>query len=215
MSSVLATLVVSAVIFCPAQLIHSGFEDMSNGKWDGPGGGGVGGGGGTGQVVGIGKDSFVRSGARAVCLEIWDDGSPDSVAWAAIMQTIPCDTQRKIRVGAWLYFSSSVLPLGSESTAHLRIEYFEDKEGLQLIPTHIYLSPPFDPASYEPDSWHLIEACDRIPRNARSLRVSVVVTGQGMNGRKQAVWLDDLYVDLSPAPFPRGMRRPGKSESTG
>jgi len=195
-------------------MIRSGFEKDSSMTWDGPAGGGVFGGQGSGSIVLSGDTDFVHSGLRSIRLRIWDDGNSDAVAWAGIMHTLPCERRRRVRVGAWLYFSSTIYPLDTSASAHLRVEYFEDLEGNTLIPGRVHLSPPLDISTYKADTWHQLEATDRIPPQARSLRVSVVLTAHRLEGKTEAVWLDDLYVDLYPGVFPRGQRHPDKIESS-
>lgn len=196
LSSLLVLAIASIVIFSRAQLVESSFEEPLSPTWRGPEGGGSSGGQGSGSIVRLGDSDFVRSGERSIRLMVWDNGSPDAVAWAGVMQVLPCKPCRKVRVGAWLYFSDSVLPLTSETTAQLKIEYFEDTDAKQLVPTHIFLSPPFCAATYQANTWHLIQAVDRAPAHAVSLKFSVVVTGQQLHGRQQAVWLDDMFVEV-------------------
>lgn len=196
MSSVLAALIASVVLFSRAQIVQSSFEEPLSPTWKGPEGGGACGGFGEGSVVSIGKEDFVRSGRHAVKLLVGDDGNPNAMAWAGVMQTLPCAAGKKVRVGAWLYYSSALMPLLHTSQAQLKIEYFEDKEARQLLPGHIFLSTPFNPATYKPDNWHLIEAFDRAPQNACSLKFSIVVTSQKATAHKQAIWLDDMFVEI-------------------
>ena len=204
-SSVLAALLASIVLFSRAQIVQSSFEEPLSPTWKGPEGGGACGGFGEGSVVSIGKEDFVRSGKHAVKLTVGDDGTPNAMAWAGVMQTLPCGSGRKVRVGAWLYYSSALLPLLNTSQAQLKIEYFEDAEAKQLLPGHIFLSTPFNPATYKPDTWHLIEAFDRAPQNASSMKFSIVVTSPKATCRRQAVWLDDMFVDIQ-ASRPMGKR---------
>ncbi|MFH0953406.1 MAG: hypothetical protein V1873_03655 [Verrucomicrobiota bacterium] len=202
-SSLLVLVLASIVLFSRAQLVQSSFEEPLSPTWHGPEGGGAEGGNGDGLVVTLDADDFVRTGEHSIRLRVWDDGSPSALSWAGMMQILPCRAGRKVRVGAWLYCSSSVLPMRGESCAQLKIEYFEDDRAQRLIPTHLFLSPPFNPRTYKPDAWHLIEACDRAPQYARSLKFSVVITAQKLNGEKQAVWLDDMFVEMQP-PKPVG-----------
>lgn len=199
-SSLLVILLASIVLFSRAQLVQSSFEEALSSTWRGPEGGGWGGGDGAGLIVDLGKEEFVRTGQRAVRLCVWDDGSPEAAAWAGVMQVLPCSPRRKVHVGAWLYFSSKVLPLRGEACAQLKIEYFEDDQARRLIPSHIFLSPPCEPVSYKPDTWHLIQATDRAPQCAKSLKFSVVVTARKLAGRREAVWLDDMFVEMPPHP---------------
>ena len=203
--------VTLAVFFCPAQLLRFGFEECEEAPFEGPYGGGAYGGSGGGRLVAGGAGDFVRSGKQAVRLEVWDDGSKESVAWAGIMQTVMCDLRRKVQAGVWLYFSSSVLPLQPGAQAHLRVEYFEDPEGTRMIPGCVYVSPPLDPGVHASDTWHLVEVHGRIPPESKSLRVSVVVMGQGLKGQPQAIWVDDLCVEMHPIPRPGGLRKPGRA----
>ena len=206
-SPLLVVAIVSIVFFCRAQLVQSSFEEPLSPTWLGPEGGGHCGGSGSGEVVGLGASNYVHSGEHAVRLAVWDDGSPSAVSWAGVMRVLPCTPSRRVRIGAWLYFSSKVLPLRTDSLTQLKIEYFEDDNARDLIPTHLFLSPPFDPSSYQPDTWHRVEATDRAPQGARSMKVSIVMTAQNMHGRKEAVWLDDLFVELQPPKCPVGLRR--------
>jgi hypothetical protein len=175
-SSVLAALLASIVLFSRAQIVQSSFEEPLSPTWKGP-----------------------------VKLTVGDDGNPNAMAWAGVMQTLPCEAGRKVRVGAWLYYSSALLPLRNTSQAQLKIEYFEDKAAKQLLPGHIFLSTPFNPATYKPDTWHLIEAFDRAPQNASSMKFSIVVTSQKATRRRQAIWLDDMFVEIQ-ASRPMGRR---------
>ena len=195
-SSVLAALLASVVLFSRAQIVQSSFEEPLSPTWQGPEGGGACGGFGEGSVISIGKEDFVRSGKHAVKLTVGDDGTPNAMAWAGVMQTLPCAAGKKVRVGAWLYYSSAILPLSDSSQAQLKIEYFEDKEAKQLLPGHIFLSTPFNPSTYKPDTWHMIEAFDRAPRNACSMKFSIVVTSQKATCVRQAIWLDDMFVEI-------------------
>lgn len=210
-SSVLAALLASIVLFSRAQIVQSSFEEPLSPTWEGPEGGGTGGGFGEGCVVSIGKEDFVRSGRHAVKLTVGDDGNPNAMAWAGVMQTLPCGAGRKVRVGAWLYYSAALMPLNNTSQAQLKIEYFEDKEAKQLLPSHIFLSTPFNSETYKPDTWHLIEAFDRAPQNASSMKFSIVITSQKTTSQRQAIWLDDMFVDIQ-ASRPTGKRStPGKT----
>jgi hypothetical protein len=211
LSTVLAALLASIVLFSRAQIVQSSFEEPLSPTWKGPEGGGTCGGFGEGCVVSIGKENFVRSGKHAVKLTVGDNGNPDAMAWAGVMQTLPCEAGRKVRVGAWLYYSSALLSLHNTSQAQLKIEYFEDNDAKQLLPGHIFLSTPFNSATYKPDTWHLIEAFDRVPQNASSMKFSIVVTSQKAASARQAIWLDDMFVDMQ-APRPAGKRSaPGKT----
>jgi hypothetical protein len=205
-SSVLAALLASIVLLSRAQVVQSSFEEPLSPTWQGPEGGGACGGFGEGRIVSIGKEDFVRSGAHSVKLTVGDDGNPNAMAWAGVMQVLPCGAGRKVRVGAWLYYSSAMLSLNNTSQAQLKIEYFEDKGAKQLLPGHIFLSTPFNPATYKPDTWHLIEAFDRAPQNASSLKFSIVITSQQATSRRQAIWLDDMFVEIQ-AMKPMGERR--------
>jgi hypothetical protein len=204
-SSVLAALLASIVLFSRAQIVQSSFEEPLSPTWKGPEGGGACGGFGEGCVVSIGKENFVRSGKHSVRLTVGDDGNPSAMAWAGVMQTLPCGAGRKVRVGAWVYYSSALLPLNNASQAQLKIEYFEDKEATRLLPCHIFLSTPFNPATHKPDTWHLIEAFDRAPQNASSMKFSIVVTSQKATCRRQYIWLDDMFVEIQ-ASRPMGNR---------
>lgn len=192
----LAALLASIVLFSRAQIVQSSFEEPLSPTWKGPEGGGACGGFGEGCVVSIGKEDFVRSGKHAVKLTVGDDGDPNAMAWSGVMRTLPCTAGKKVRVGAWLYYSSALLTLQDTSQAQLKIEYFEDKEAKHLLPGHIFLSTPFNPTTHKPDAWHLIEAFDRIPQNASSMKFSIVVTSQKAACRRQAVWLDDMFVEI-------------------
>lgn len=204
-------LIVLVVFFCPAQLLRSGFEPSEEPAWEGPFGGGAYGGSGGGRLVEGSLGDFVRTGGRSVRLEVWDDGSDQSVAWAGITQTLPCELRRKVQAGVWLYFSSTNLPLRPCASAHVRVEYFKDAEGQELIPECVYVSPPLSPDTHASDTWHLMEVTGRIPAESRSLRVSVVVMGQEMRGQTQAIWIDDLFVEMQPTPSPGRNRRPGRA----
>ncbi|OQW95382.1 MAG: hypothetical protein BWK77_07555 [Verrucomicrobia bacterium A1] len=201
-STVLVLAVASVVLFCRAQIVESSFEEPLSPTWLGPEGGGHCGGGGDGELVGVGTGNYVHTGKQAVRLVVWDDGNPAAASWAGVMRILPCAAGRRIRVGAWLYFSSETLPLRSDALAQLKIEYFEDPKAERLIPTHLFLSAPFDPAGYKPDTWHRIEAADRAPQDARSMKFSIVVTARNMGGRREAVWLDDLFVEVQPRRTP-------------
>ena len=192
-------LIGSVVLFCRAQIVQSSFEEPLSPTWQGPEGGGACGWFGEGAVIGIGKENFVHSGKHAVKLAVGDDGNPNAMAWAGVMQILPCVAGKKVRVGAWLYYSSVSMPLLNTSQAQLKIEYFEDKDAKQLLPGHVFLSTPFNSATYKADTWHLIEAFDRAPQNARSLKFSIVITSQNATARRQAVWLDDMFVDVQTA----------------
>ncbi len=204
-SSLLAAGLASVVLLCRAQHVESSFEAPLSPTWLGPEGGGDRGGHGGGRAVSAGEHDFARTGQRAIRLEVWDDGAPEAMAWAGVMEILPCNPSRKVRVGAWIYVSSTVMPLCGDTVAQLKIEYFSDPNATQLLPTHIYLSPPFDPADHKADTWHRIEVTDRAPQSAASLKFSVVVTAQRLNGRKQALWLDDLYADVQRTTSRKGL----------
>lgn len=209
--SALAALLASIVLFSRAQVVQSSFEEPLSPTWKGPEGGGACGGFGEGCVVSIGKEDFVRSGKHAVKLTVGDDGNPNAMAWAGVMRTLSCAAGKKVHVGAWLYYSSALLTLHNTSQAQLKIEYFEDKEAKQLLPGHIFLSTPFNPAIYKPDTWHLIEACDRVPPNASSMKFSIVVTSQQATSRRQAIWLDDMFVEIQAMKPTCGRKIPARS----
>ena len=196
---VLVLLLACVVLFCRAQLVESSFEEPLS-SWEGPDGGGACGGQGGGEIIEAGSNNFVRTGERALRLKVWGPGSADSVAWAGVMKKLACTGGRKVHVGGWLYSSSTVLPWDEKTHAQLKIEYFADADARKLIPTHIYLSPPFDPASFPPDRWHLLEATDRAPQDACSLRFSIVMTAECLDSPGQAVWLDDIFVEVQKMP---------------
>lgn len=201
-SSLLVALLASLVLLGRAQLVESSFEEPLSPTWTGPEGGGTSGGHGHGAIVKAGPSHFVRTGQQSVQLVVGDNGDPNSMCWAGLMKVMPCQPSRRVRVGAWLYFSSSVLPLEGETCAQLKIEYFDDRDALQLLPTHVFLSAPFNPRTHRPDTWHFFEAFDRAPTHASSLKFSIVVTARRLGGREQAVWIDDMFVDVS-RPSPR------------
>ncbi len=183
-SSILVVALTSLVFLCRAQFVQSSFEEPLSPTWKGPEGGGSSGGGGGGCIVSRSSNEFVRTGKQAVRLVIWDDGSPESVSWAGLMKIAKCSAGRKVHVGAWVFFSSDILPMDSGcASAQLKVEYFQDESAEELIPTHIYLSAPFSPDSLEANKWHLLEAVDRAPQHARSMKFSVVVTGQKLGRR--------------------------------
>lgn len=202
-TSLLALAVVSIVLFCRAQRVQSSFEEPLGPAWVGPHGGGSAGGSGCGEIVAAGPRDFVHEGDRSVRLTVWGDGRPEAVCWAGVISVVPCDGGCRVRAGTWLYFSSEVMPLCTGALAQLKIEYFEDEQAQQLVPRHIYISPPFDSQSYRPDAWHLVEAGDRAPARARSLKVSILMTAQRPGCRRQAVWMDDVFVEVQKPP-PRG-----------
>ena len=198
-------LLASVVIFCRAQLVESSFEEPLT-SWEGPDGGGSCGGQGGGKIVDHGSNDFVRTGERALRLMVWGSGSAESVAWAGVMKKMACTGGRKVHVGAWLYSSSSAFPLDEKTSAQLKIEYFADAEAQKLVPTHIYLSPPFDPVSFPPNRWHLLQATDRAPQDAHSLRFSIVMTAECLGSTQQAVWLDDIFVEVQKSSRSRDTR---------
>jgi len=192
---VLILLLASVVLFCRAQLVESSFEEPLT-SWEGPDGGGSCGGQGGGEIINLGSNDFVRTGEHALRLKVWGSGNENSVTWAGVMKKLPCPGGRKVRIGAWLYSSSYALPLDEKTCAQLKIEYFADQDAQKLIPTHIYLSPPFAPSSYPPDRWHLLEATDRAPQDVCSLRFSIVMTAASLGKSQQAIWLDDISVEV-------------------
>ena len=199
------------VFLSRAQIVQSSFEEPLNPTWTGPEGGGACGGFGNGCVVSLGKEDFVRSGKYSVKLTVGNDGNPNAMAWADVMRTLPCPGGKKVRVGVWLYYSSTLLPLQNTSQAQLKIEYFEDSDAKQLLPDHVFLSPPFNSESYKSDTWHLIEAFDRAPKNASSMKFSIVVTSQKATRQTQAVWLDDLFVEVQRSKSPGTCHTPNKT----
>ncbi len=201
-SSMLVAALVSMVLLGRAQLVESSFEEPLTPSWEGPEGGGASGGQGRGAVVEASATNFVRTGRRSVQLVVWDDADANSMSWAGLTKVMPCLPSRRVRVGAWLYFSSSVLPVGGETCAQLKIEYFDDEDAQRILPTHVFLSAPFNPRTHRTDSWHFVEAFDRAPPHACRLRFSIVMTARRLGGREQAVWVDDMFVDVG-RPSPR------------
>ncbi len=207
-------LIAGAVgLYVRAQQTLINFERMPPAGWEKPQAGGMRGGAGAAALVTTGASDFARSGARAVRLDVWNLGTdPTAVAWAAVSQVYPCRAGRKVRIGAWLYFSSSIHPLADSAvTAQLRIEYYTDAAARNLYPMHIYLGPPFNPAAgYGPDTWHLVEGTDRAPPGAVAMRVSLVLAAQHITAR-QTVWADDVFVEIQSARPGSSLALPGRA----
>ncbi|MBN1269950.1 MAG: hypothetical protein JXB04_10195, partial [Kiritimatiellae bacterium] len=196
-----------------AGLLDAGFEWPCVRAWLGPWGGGANGGGGGGQIVEAGPADFIHDSHRAVRLEVWGDGRSSSAAWAGITQVHPCEPGRTIRAAAWVYRSSSVLPLRPGTTARIKLEYCRDGAGNAAIPGASLEGRAFAVAEETPaDAWRRIEAEHHAPPGAQSLKVSVVLTGEGLVAEHQAVWVDDLDLDLDGfEPTRPGSERPEPS----
>jgi len=182
-----------------ASLTQPGFESDSEGAWVGPWGYGALGGSGGGRIVLKGEaDGFVRSGDRAVRLSVSDDGNPSAVAWSGISQLQSCFPGDKVRAGVWVYYDEELSPPSEGlALAQLRLEYFQDDLGEQIIPTHISLSTPFSSSSgYAPNTWHLVQVYDRVPSLAQSVKFSILLLSQIPNHQEKTVWVDDAFLEF-------------------
>lgn len=140
----------------------------------------------------------VHGGRHALRLEVWDDGSsPQAIAWASVMHHMPCCPGARVQAEGWVYFSSTNAPLGENGSVHLQIEFFQDADGEELMPQYICVSPPVNPATHQFDQWHRVDLRGRIPDTARSLRAGLIVTAYRLGGKKQAVWVDDLSIEVT------------------
>ena len=205
--SIVGSVIVLAVAFSLAQVVQMDFEPPALARWKGPIGGGVYGGAGAGVLVSSDMGEPVHGGQQALRLEVWDDGSsPQAVAWAAVMHHMPCSPSARVQAEGWVYFSSTNAPLRETGSVHLQVEFFRDADGEELMPQYVCVSPPVNPATYQGDQWHRLELQGRIPSEARSLRAGLIVTAHGLGGRKQAVWVDDLLIEIK-------KRKDGESET--
>jgi len=168
------------------------------GVWSGPWGYGALGGHGSGSFVDASAHDYVRSGERSLRLAVRDDGNPSAVAWSGISQTVRCRPGSKVRAGAWVFYRSAYFPpTEGRAMAQLRLEYFSDEFGERLIPTRVSLSTPFTSSSgYAPDTWHLVQVYDRVPRRARSVKFSIMLLSQKPDGREKIVWVDDAFLQF-------------------
>ena len=80
----------------------------------------------------------------------------------------------------------------------VRIEYFEDDQGSRIIPTHAAVSEPFVPDG-SATNWTKVSLCDRVPRGARTMVLSIVLMGQSVGSTPVEVWIDDVSVTTSDA----------------
>jgi hypothetical protein len=191
--------IAAAALPCRAQLYCFSFEPPMKESWEGPGGGGAFGGDGSGEFVCAAEGGFARTGERALCLQIWDNGDANAVSWAGITQLQPCKGGTKLHVGAWFFFSSKFNPLlNDKATAQIRVEYFTDPQASRVNPLHVSLSRPFTASGeFAPDKWHLVELNDRAPVSSRSMKVSIILSSPPTDGQHQAVWIDDIFVEFS------------------
>lgn len=188
-----------ALLTSAALQVHElGFEKP--GEWLGPWGFGTLGGQGSGKFVQKTDGAAVRSGEKALLLTVEDDGSPKAVAWAGSSHMERCIPGSKVKAGAWFRYSSSDSPpTEGRAVGQLRLEYFEDGEGQQLIPSHVSMSAPFtSSADNISEFWHLVELYDRVPDQAQSMKFSILLLSQQPNGQKKQVWVDDAFLEVQP-----------------
>jgi hypothetical protein len=142
----------------------------------------------------------VRSGDSAVCLKVWKTQDTNAVAWSSLSQTITCEPLRRLRAEAWFLVSSNRWPLSRAGTmAHLRIEYYDDTRGRHVIPSRAAMSEPFPlAAGHRAGIWQKVELVDRAPPDAHALKCSVVLMSDNLSQEPQAIWVDDIAVDVSP-----------------
>ncbi|MFH0907427.1 MAG: hypothetical protein V1929_01515 [bacterium] len=174
-----------------------GFEPGAERYWQGPRGDGEGGGAGGGGFFGADEANFVHNGKGAVRLEVHGGTGPEkSMAWACVEQITPCTPRGRLHVNAWFYASSSVSPMAATGTmAHLRVEYFANEECTRLIPTRVVLGPPFGPsAGHRQNRWYNISLQDRVPEDARCLKLSLVLMSPQAGPNTEAVWIDDVAI---------------------
>lgn len=174
-----------------------GFETGAERYWQGPHGGGEGGGTGSGGFFAPDDSNFVHKGERAARLDVNGGAGPaKSVAWACIEQVAPCSPRSRLHVNGWFYASSSASPLSTTgTTAQLRVEYFSDDEGKRIIPTRVVLGPPFGPsAGHRQNRWYNISLQDRVPDDARSLKLSIVLVSPQAGPNIESVWIDDIAI---------------------
>jgi hypothetical protein len=215
----LALVIPVAMSICFAgvssSLERADFESGAHRSWEGPWGGGMGCGAGGGSFVRAGSNSFVRSGRTAARLDAWNTQPDPCTAWSCLRQRVRCVPGSQMKASVWLYSSSMLAPLAETgATVQLRVEYFADDDGEQIIPTHVDLSKPFGPsAGSAPDTWEMVFVSDRIPEGARSLGLSIVLMTQGAGTNVQSVWVDDAQLELrvpgrANQPVPRGKVEP-------
>ena len=186
-----------AAVAWAGDLNDPGFESNYASLWRGPLGGGLHGGSGGGEFIDRSSNGFVRSGDKAACLKVWDHCSSNAVAWSSLSQTVRCEPLARLHAEAWVLASNDTMPLAPTGTiAQLRVEYFSDSDGRSLIPTHAVLSEPFPLAAAHAaeKDWHKLEVSDRVPRDARSLTLSVVLMSEKPGDQPQALWVDDVAV---------------------
>lgn len=174
-----------------------GFEPGAEKYWNGPHGGGEGGATGSGGFFAADDLNFVHNGEQAARLDVTGGAGPaKSIGWSCIEQVAPCTPRGRLHVNAWLYASSSVSPMSpTGTTAQLRVEYFSDDAGKQIIPTHVVLGPPFGPAAgHRQNRWYNISVQDRVPDDAHSLKLSVVLMSPQAGPNTEAVWVDDIAI---------------------
>lgn len=195
----LVLLVGGVALYSSARLSEPGFEgDVSMGKWIGPWSYGALGGEGSGSYVDRGENDFVRNGTHALRLTVRDNGNQNAVGWTGISQTQDCTPGAKVRAGAWVYCSAERSPpTEGRAMAQLRLEYYRDDYAQEIIPTHVTLSTPFtSSAGHAPDTWHLLQMYDRVPRQAKTLKFSIVLLSQKPNAAHKVVWVDDAFLEF-------------------
>ncbi|HEY8240219.1 MAG TPA: hypothetical protein VIH35_02170 [Kiritimatiellia bacterium] len=175
-----------------------GFELGAERYWQGPRGGGEGGGTGSGGFFTAGKSNFVHKGEFATRLDVVSTGSgpAKSIAWACIEQVAPCSPRGRLHVNGWFYASDTVSPMAATgSTAQMRVEYYSDTEGKRLIPTRVVLGPSFGPsAGHRLNRWYNISLQDRVPDDAHSLKLSIVLLSPQAGPATESVWIDDVAI---------------------
>lgn len=192
----LSGLLITGSVLTAARTTDLGFEDVT--QWVGPWGQGALGGQGKAAIVSGQGGHPVRTGERSLHLSVEDDGSPNAVAWAGTSHLEPCLGGGKIRAGAWFNYSSQDnFPTEGLAAGQLRLEYFADEIGQELIPDRASLSSGFPAKEDATSSWGLVELYDRVPPEARSVRFSILLLSQKPTGQKKEVWVDDAFLEIN------------------
>ncbi len=164
--------------------------------------GGRNGGAGRFSVLRVNSNIQARVGQRAACLEVWGDGSPGGVAWAALSRDVPSDDAVRIHASVWVRGVSpprSAETKTGHTTAQLFIEYFRDKTGTAPHPSHVTLSIPVSiETALASNDWVQIEVGERFPPGARMARVSVILSSIGVGKEVESILVDDLQIRLEP-----------------
>ncbi len=193
-----SALILVAGLVRANDLSDPGFESPGSTVWRGPIGGGLLGGAGGGEILAKADGGWPRTGRRAAALKIWGHTNENAVAWSSISQTIRCAPLARIRAQAWVCADTNgQAGSAADSITQLRVDFFADEAAKSPTPTRATFSESYPSAAKSTNLWTQLAVATRVPSDARSMTVSVVLMADKRGAQPRTIWVDDLSVESS------------------